>query len=289
MPIRKSYFPGYKGRRSAATRIQSVVRRRQSKPKISNLKLNPTVSKLVDRKITQSLEPKIAYIHYNRNSFDNLPNSANRVWQLIPRISQGVERDERTGTRVNAKALTIKGVLTIPAASWIPVIPPAPDLNADRADIQVRLLCLSSKRLRSFYDVQLNWTAQANLYSQIFKPGSNSQAPTGQQLDQWTPVNREAFTVHADKKFSMTRGTLLFPDPTSSSGAAHMPAINKKFNINVKCKNKKIYYEDETSLYPAEFQPFLIAMYSYTNGASQSNVNVLNMEYYSELHYNEKD
>ena len=68
----------------AATHIQSVVRRRQAKKSLKNLKLNPTVGKLVQRKINKNQEQKTANKFGSRVQLVNLPALQARVRNLMP-------------------------------------------------------------------------------------------------------------------------------------------------------------------------------------------------------------
>lgn len=255
-------------RYSAATHIQSVVRRRVARKNLKNLKLNPTVGKLVQRKINKNVEQKTANKFGSRVQLVNLPALSSRVRNLMPQIVPGTSHNERVGTAIKARNLNIKGCLTIPADDNVY----APLSNGDRADIQLRLMCMSSKLYNSVDVLRQNWEVGSGTeeYTKIFKVSANAEAPTGRLTDMWKQINTESFTVHYDKVFVMKRGVGYFPDITSTSGAAHMPAINKPFNINVKCKSKKIKYTDPSHVKPNNFAPFLLATWAYTNGAPAS-------------------
>lgn len=265
---------------NAATRIQSVIRKKQSNAKVTkNLQLNPVVRTLVDKRIKSDQEIHSQGYHQRREQLNNLPNTISRVQQVIPDITVGSARNQREGAELKMTSLKIQGLITIPADDN-PVIG-----TADRADITLRLLCLSAKKFKSLLQVQNNWVVLDQLYNKVFKPDDQSLPPVGLMTDAWMPINHESFTTHYDKTFRLKRGVGYFPDPTSTSGAAHMPAVNHPFTINLKCKNKKLMYQDAATDFQNNFAPFVIATWAYTNGALPSNSAVPYIEYWSQMYF----
>ena len=100
-------------RATAATRIQSVVRRRQTRPKIKNLKLAPTVSKLVDRKIAAGETSHHAAYWFRRRQFSNRPQDdvTWRINKIMPEIVDGTTRGNRLGSNIHLTRLNIKGAV----------------------------------------------------------------------------------------------------------------------------------------------------------------------------------
>lgn len=279
MPRRNDWAKGASAARRSANRATVVSRRRQ-KHTTNRLKLNPTVAKLVDRRIARQDPLKHQYL-YSRHNIDNLPDVSTRVWPAWPRILQGDNMSERIGNHIKPSTCYIRGTVCIPAQNWVPVVPPAPDLNAARADIQLRLLCLSSKQFSDVSDVQANWTTGAALFQQLFRSAVTPQQPTGYTQDMFRHVNTDLFTVHADKKFSLLRGLMMFPDPTSSSGASRMPAIHKKFSFPLRVKSKILKYQEATAVDPSNYGPFIVAMFSFQSGAAPSNTAIPWVEFYT--------
>jgi len=83
----------------------------------------------------------------------------------------------------------------------------------------------------------------------------------------------------------MKRGVGYFPDATSTSGAAHMPAIHVPFKINIKCKNKKLCYTDYQDNEANNFAPMLVAVWGYSNGAAPSDSGVPFYQHYVTMKY----
>lgn len=265
---------------NAATRIQSVIRKKQSNAKrTKNLQLNPVVKTLVDKRIKSDKELHSVGLHQVRRQIDNLPNTQQRVWQVIPDVTVGSSRSQREGAEIKMSSLKIQGCITIPADDN-PIL-----VNGDRADLTLRLLCLSAKKFKSFLQIQNNWSVLDQLYDKLLKPNAQSEPFVGMMTDIWQPINHDAFTTHYDKTFRLKRGIGYFPDPTSSSGAAHMPAINHPFTINLKCKNKKLTYQDAANDFQNNFAPFVIATWAYTNGQLPSGSGVPFVEYWSQMYF----
>lgn len=279
MPVRKMYFPGAKGRYSAATRIQSVVRRRQARKSIKNLKLNPTVKMLVDRRIANQQENHQTFRHYRRTQWNNIPDNQLRCIQLFPPINQDTTRATRLGSELKLTSGVTKGVISIPADDNVYT----PLNNGDRADIMLRLFVVSAKG-----GVNNNfWINQyvSQILPNFLKPADAGVPLTGTNVDMWSPVNHDLITVHYDKVFRLKRGVGYFPDATSTSGAAHMPAINVPFTIKHKCKNKKVTFRGASANIAENFDPRLIGVWSYTNGAAASAAGVPFVEAYSTWYY----
>lgn len=281
MPFRKAYFPGPKGRASAATRIQSVVRARQSKPKVAKLKLNPVVAKLVDRRINKKNESHQDGYWWRRYQFTNriADDPANRINNVLPDIPVGAARGDRAGSSIRLTRCNIKGKIDIPADDN-PLIG-----NEDRALIYVRLMVLSCKKFKQIQEVRSNWNAGSILDDELFKTSDAGQAPQGQYIDMLRPINADSFTTHYDKVIKLDRNYGYFPDPTSSSGAAPQKPTSREFSINLKCKNKTLVYEDATAVQPDNWQPFVCYLFCYGNGAAPSASAVPYIEYLTRINY----
>lgn len=275
------YFPNAKGRRSAVTSIQAVVRRKQARRNYSNLKLAKPVSVLVDKKIDKGNPSKYMTYHQRRYQFTNLISDAPllRLHTVIPNIAIGTERNDRIGAKLKLNSINIKGRIDIPADDN-PLLG-----NDDRAQIYVRMFVLSVKQNDLLNDITANWNADYNAL--FYKNNANPSAPAGTYLDMLSSVNREVFTVHYDKVIKLDRNLGYFPDPTSTSGASTQKPISKEFNFNMKVKNKILNYAGPTSTQPQNFQPFVCCLFAYGNGAVPSTSAVPFIEYMSKLSFKE--
>ena len=251
---------------------------------IKDLKLNPTVARLVDRRINKKSEDHAVGLHYRRRLWANIMTGAtvtNRVVGLLPNIPTASSRADREGAEITLRSMVINGMITIPADDT-PYFG-----NADRADIVLRLCCLSCKKYQNIDTIQNNWLAGDLLFQKMLKGAQIAQAPTGNVVDMWEPINRQVFTVHYDKVFHLKRGVCLpaAQVPPSDQGLSHMPAINKPFRIRLKVKNKKLYFNESTDQNPSNFAPFIVGWWGYSNGASPSTSAVPFVEHYTQTYF----
>ena len=268
-------------RNIAATRIQAVVRRRKAKQTYDHLKLSKPVDTLVKKQIKSSTETHQQGYYFRPYQFTNriTDNPNQRIWQIIPEIARGTERDDRTGSRLKVVNLNVKGRIYIPAGDN-PLVG-----NDDRAEIYVRLMCLSWKMCHNLADIQQNWNVNETLNDDFFKLGGSGTSPQGTYQDMLYPINRDVFTVHFDKVMKLQRNYGYFPDPTSTSGAATQKSASREFNFNIKCKNKKLKYMNEAATLPMNYCPFLCAQFCYSDSGPSSLVAVPYCEYLSTLRF----
>lgn len=268
-------------RYTAASRIQAVVRRKKVQRNYNRYKLAKPVATLVQKKIDKNNPSRHTSYWLRRYQFTNLISDApgQRLHTVIPTISQGVERHDREGTKIKLQSININGKIDIPADDN-PAIG-----NGDRAQIYVRLMCLSLKQMKLLTDVINDWNADLN--DKFFKNNSQPFGPTGQYLDMLSSINREVFTVHYDKVMKLSRNYPFFPDPTSTSGAASQVPTSKEFSINLKVKNKVLDYAQPSSNRSQNFQPFVCALFAYNNGSAPSTSAVPFIEYLSKVTFKE--
>lgn len=284
MPVKKVYFhpQGWAGTRAAAARkIQAVVRRRKKQNLSKKYKLSRPVDTLVKKRIAQSTETNQAGFYFRPYQFTNkISDSPNqRIWQVLPEIPRGTERNDRLGTQLGIVNLNVKGRIYIPAGDN-PVLG-----NDDRAEIYVRLMCLSWKMCHNLADIQQNWNANEQLDDAFFKLGGSATAPQGTYRDMLYPINREVFTVHYDKIIKLQRNLAYFPDPTSSSGAGTQKSASREFNFTVRAKNKKLKYMNEAATLPMNFCPFICAQFAYSDAGPSSVSAVPYCEYLSTMRF----
>lgn len=286
MAPRRMTYPQFKSYSNAASKIQAVVRRKKATKLTKNLKLNKPVAKLVDRKIDSKIQTLHAAYHQRRFQFSNLiaDNPITRLHEVIPNVVQGVERDDRSSSTIRLLTCNIKGRIDIPADDnpyFGP--PPLPQPNEDRAQIYVRLMCMSAKAAVPIEELTDNWATFYN--DRFFKNEATPFSPTGQYLDMLSVINRDVFTVHYDKVYKMDRNLGYYPDLTSTSGAAPQKPVSKEFNINVKCKNKLLRYSVPGAAQSQNFRPFVCCLFCYGNAAAPSTVEVPFIEYLSKITY----
>lgn len=266
-------------RYAAASHIQAVVRRRQQANQYKNLKLSKPVATLVQKRIDAADPTRYAFHHERRYQFSNLISNspATRINPLIPDIPQGTARNDREGASLKLMNINVKGKLDIPADDN-PAIG-----NEDRALIYVRMMVLSAKQNKNRTDIINNWNSTYN--DELFKNGASPTAPTGNYVDMLSSINRENFTVHHDKVFKMERNWPFSYSVPPGDGATYQKPTAREFNFNVKCRNKQLKYESGSILQPTNWQPFVVCLFAFGNGAAPSSSGVPFLEYLSKVTY----
>jgi len=274
---RRGFASAAAAKRRSANRATVVARKRKTTA-LNRLKLNPTVAKLVDRRIYRTQERHQTYFHLRRTQLTNMPDTLPRAWKLFPPVSQDTTRSTRLGSELTLTAGYTRGILTVPADDNPPLG------NDDRADIMLRLMVVSAKG----GDNVDFWNAQylSDIYANFFKSGDAATGFTGTNIDMWQSINHDIVTTHYDRVFRMKRGVGYFPAATpQSDGAAHMPAIHIPFRIKHRVKGKKIYYRTQVTTSADNYCPVMLAVWSYTNGANPSQSGVPFIESWTNWFY----
>lgn len=252
------------------------------------------MKQLVVQQINKNEETNERQYQSRLVALPNQPDDNQYLFRCFPEIFQAGQidpasgdpypsnRETRQGTKIRAMNLKVQGRVFIPVSSST--------IDEDRACLSCRLLILSCKKYKKWDDVFSNWDAGSELEASLLKNGAESVAFDGYQFGLNLPVNHELFTVHHDSKFLLNRGvienrTYGNVPVTEGYGSAHMPFAVHYFKKNIRCKNKNIRFDDETTSMPTNFAPFSVLLWSYTNDAPPSNVEVPKMQIQSTLRW----
>lgn len=170
------------------------------------------------------------------------------LMKLIAPIPQGVQRDDRLGTEINLMSLRSRFHFYVPTDT------------AQRAEYQhfsCRLLVLSSKKLRKYSNLVGEWESGTDYRNNFLKPASEALGFGNDPYSLDWKVNRELMTVHADKRFSLSRGQV-FDDGSGSGG--HIPCPFKTINVSLKVKSKKLLFSDLSDEGASNWAPFAILL-----------------------------
>lgn len=233
-------------------RTEAVVQTRKPKPKISNLKLNPTVAKLVDRRINKSEQTHYKTLTSTVINFDSSIDEGD-FRQLLPPISAGDQMDQRTGKSIKLVSLVIKGYLKY-----------VPSGDNDDDSYAVRLMVVSSKKYKSFAQcIGATNPALANrqdMAANLVRDGKDARDFNGSFLALNLPVNAAEITTHYDKIQYMTSDAVLAELRTGDADVTTRTSVRtiiRPFTISLKVKNKIIKYEEESDIYPSSFFPMI--------------------------------
>lgn len=271
-----------RSRRSVArkTRSRKYISKRKAvrRAKRSNFVRNV-------KQVIQSLtETKQAY-HNSGDSlimFNSGINTSGDMMRVVPNIAQSVLDNGRIGDQVRSKKLSIRGYLklNINAASGT-----AGD-STTLPNVIARLMVVSIKSRSSYTDA----AAGAGFLATLLKKGGTTVGFTGLLSDINAPINTDAFTVHSDRKFYMTQDYVnaIGASVPSQYLAQDIKNTVKFFNINVRCKNKLLKYDEDVGggLEPTNFAPILLLGYAYLDGSSPDTLSTnLGLQYISTLDY----
>lgn len=260
-------------KRRGNRRRRNAVRKAVQRVKKSNFRKN------VIKVMREQIETKEAYttnssaglIKYNSGI-----NSVADITNILPAISKGTNDNERVGERVRALRLNVRGYIKFDYNS-------APASPA--SSVGVRMMIVSVKG-RNSYDMA---TINGNALFSLLKKGGTSTAFTGILSDLTAPINRDLFTVHHDKVMYLKQDMVYQTGtPTGDITTSDVSKLIRFFNLNVKCRNKDLKYEDATNsgIWPTNFYPFLLIGYTYLDGSAPDTVSTkLGLEFTSTLKY----
>lgn len=251
-----------------------MARRRYSKPKarrparkyISARKAvrkgrKSNFVKAVKKVISEQTETKHAHITTGNNLvfFNSGITSSGDMLQIVPNIAQGTADNQRIGDQIRGQKLTINGYVRLGLNS---------ENIEDRSSTNIicRMMIVSLKSRNGYYQDAAN----SAFLSLLLKKGGTTSAFNGNLGDINAEINREVFTVHADKKFYLTQNLI------AQSGTAGLSTVSldtrgiiKFFKINVPCKKLMRYDSGLASgLQPTNFAPMLLLGYATLDGSS---------------------
>lgn len=237
------------------------------------------------KQIVKSLTETKQAFHNSGNSltfFNSGVDSAGDMLQVLPNIAQSVLDNGRIGDQIRSQNLNIRGYLklNINAASGT-----AGD-STTLPNVIARLMVVSIKSRSNYTDA----SSGPGFLATLLKKGGTTVGFTGVLSDINAPINRDVFTVHADRKFYLNQDYVnaIGASVPSQYLAQNIKDTVKFFNINVKCKNKVLKYDEDISggLLPSNFAPIMLLGYSYLDGSAPDTISTnLGMQYISTLNY----
>lgn len=267
----------YMARAPSKKKPQVFKTKRQSKAQNANL-IVKNKEKELEKKIVSVLhkqvEDKQAWLHSGNTyiSFNSGINASGDMLQVIPNIGQGVDTHQRMGDDIRAKKCRISGNIRLLPNNSLDVT----TLTA----MYVRMFVVSFKNRSNYTDA----TGQTTALASLLKKGGTTTAWTGVLSDLNAPVNTDEFTVHAERKFYLSQSNIQSSGASAPSARLVTDLRNTMafFNINLKCKNKKLMYDGTvgSDLQPTNWAPFILLGYCWLDGSSPDTLSTnLQMEY----------
>ena len=215
---------------------KTVVKVTQTQPK-STATLKKTIRSVINKQAenkqaytTQSTAPALL-------KFNSGIDSTADIIQILPNISKGDDENQRNGNQIRAKSFNIKGFLKLDVND-------VPD-STKLPNVVARLMVVSMKVAPSFQDA----VTLGSKIGTLLKKGGTTSAFTGALQDLYAPINTDVFTVHYDKKFYLKQDyvNVAGSSAPSTTIAQDISKTVKFFNINIKCKNKLLRYDEHVS------------------------------------------
>lgn len=182
--------------------------------------------------------------------------TGNNFLQILPPIPQGVSGIARIGNKINPKYCSIAGFVSLDNTNQ----------NGDYDRIAVRIMCLTPKDYPTFPQALQNITdlPNDNWSWRLLDTGVGAEPFSGSVNDWQMPVNRRTVTLHAERKFVLTRPRLL----GTGQGTVSRNGMDgvKFFKMKVPLP-KTLVYGIGTFDYPSNAGPVFVIGYSLINGA----------------------
>lgn len=240
--------------RKRAPRVATVT--------LAKSKPSKMLTKAVRKEVINQSETKQAFTTTGNSliKYNSGIDAVGDLTQIIPGISQGFGENQRVGNIIRLKSLNVRGYVKL-------------DVNevtdsTKLPNVMVRMMIVSMKVAPSFQDAQ----SLSSKIGTLLMKGSTTTAFAGNLQDIFAPINRNVFTVHADKRFYLKQDYLNVAGASAPSTtiAQDISKTVKFFNITIKGKNKVIRYDEDvgSDILPTNFGPFLLLGYSYLDGSS---------------------
>lgn len=255
MPYGK-YRSGTTAARRAST---AVVQKRARKVKVDNLRLNPTVRALVDRRIAKKNPVKEKILIDNQIYAKRGQIQLGDFKYLLPTFPIGDDRDDREGNKIRLKSIQVKGFVRFE--------------NQDDDSMKIfRVMVVSGKK-----DITANLT-WADEFLLINKDATSYN---GDLVRQWYPINYNKLTVHYDRSHQVVMGKIVDTSsvlPSDDTKVVIKPYL-KQFTINLKCKNKILRFADDSDTVPSNWRPYLVMGFVNPRQTGEDQENDLNYFY----------
>jgi len=189
-------------------------------------------------------------------------------YQLLPPIFQGVQDNQRVGSSIRVKNMTLKAQVSLNG-----------DLNVSSRDYHVRFLILIDKNIKSnslLYPAIDNSVPPVQIQAgtpvstDLFDTGiSQTIGTNGNPQELMYRINKKRYTVLMDKQFRLCKGTGFSstPNATTPYVGEQITVVNDNHSFSHRLKAPKVLkYEWDTDIYPQGYAPFWCAFYNQYDG-----------------------
>lgn len=252
--------PKGKGQKAKAPAKRAYRPRRKTAPRAKGQfkkKVLSVINSVAEDKHLYTSSSETTLINFNSGI-----NSIGDMLQIFPNQSEGDAENNRDGDEIRLKSFNVKGYLRV-----TPILTGVPGNNI--LQVGIRMMVLSLKKSSSWDLV----TSSPTPLLSLLRTGGTTKGFTGVISDLFAPVNTDLYTCHYNKVHYCNQ---TYSNRDTAVGYFETDIKNqiKFFNINLKVKDKKLLYDDDTNsgVLPTNYAPFLVMGYSYLNGGSPDTV-----------------
>lgn len=205
--------------------------------------------------LSKQVENKTAMALINEVTFNSAATSQADVMPIMPLIAQGTDNAQRVGDEITAKSLNMRGHIRLQLKTEI----------SSYCRVAVRMMVITPKRYPIFTDAYANYASWINT---VLSYGTGEQGLDGSLRSLYLPVNRHSVTCHYDKLTYLSQD---FVNGLTSSTSQGVRETIRFFNINLKCKNKKLSYDNlAPANLPNNYGPVLLVSYVCMDGVADT-------------------
>lgn len=236
--------------------------------------------KIVKNVLNRNVETEITSHTLALTAFNSGIDNSGDVLRLMPTVPQSVDDGSRKGSIIMAKSLNVRGHLQLNSYDSVNT---GTGTFTSNCRIGVRLMVVTPKRYPNYSQSSTNallWLPN------LLRNGVSTQGFTGTVQDLYLPLNLDEVTVHWDQTFDLQSETI-----QSGGGATLVPVVISAdksyafFNLNVKCKDRKIHFLDASSE-PTDFGPVLLMGYAHMDNSAPDVLQTrVSMSYVSTLKF----
>lgn len=198
---------------------------------------------------------------------------------LMPKIAQvgvptvGVPTGEtaniesRTGSKVKLNSLTAN--LTLQLNPRFARSAPGLPNNINCCGIYYKIMICTCKLVPSYSDFVPRYFVPGTtpgLEDEVFRDGAATDNWDHNMENCSLPVNTNMFTVHAQKSGYLTQGFFGGNTAGTIQTEGVMPLAHRNIKLKVNCKSKLLKYTELDTIYPTNFQPFLVVFWKSLDG-----------------------
>lgn len=201
------------------------------------------------------------------------------LYLLMPKIAQvgvptvGVPTGEtanlesRVGSKIQLKSMTVD--LTLQLNPRFSQSAPGLPNNINCCGIYYKILVCTCKLVPSYSDFVPRYFVPGTtpgLEDEVFRDGAATDNWDAGMDNKSLPINTNMFTVHAQKSGYLTQGFFGGNAAGTYQSNGCMPLAYRNLKLKVNCKSKILKFTELDTVYPTNFQPFLICFWKSMDG-----------------------